>query len=153
MQIQLILLFWPVQHCLLHKTLYIDLPGTWIPVLQIILQTIERLSFKFVGWQHQLEFALEMTRLSRPTKKGSVRIQTLNDSKFRDFTLTDVLYAKELGTNLISTQKLGLKGCKTILNPYNQGADIFDKNDNWLGTANIIRSMYYLQILKIISSS
>ncbi len=86
-------------------------------------------------------------------EKGSVRIQTLNDSKFRDFTLTDVLYAKELGTNLISTRKLGLKGCKTILNPYDQGADIFDKNDNWLGTADIMGGMYCLRILKIISSS
>jgi hypothetical protein len=88
-------------------------------------------------------------------EKGSIRLQTLSSdrSKFRDITLTDVLYTKDLGTNLISTRKLGLKGCKTILNPYDQGADIFDKKGDWLGTADIVGGMYCLRILRIISSS
>jgi hypothetical protein len=88
-------------------------------------------------------------------EKGTVRFQTLSldKSQFRDIIITDVLYAKDLGTNLISTRRLGLKGCKTVLNPYDQGADVFDKNGDWLGTADIVRGMYCLRILKVIGSS
>jgi hypothetical protein len=82
-------------------------------------------------------------------ESGSIQLQTLSSDKSisRNITLTGVLYTKDLGTNLISTRKLGLKGCQTVLNRYDQGADVFDKNDNWVGTADIVNGMYCLRII------
>ena len=61
-----------------------------------------------------------MIRSFRLTKKGVIELETYdNGSTFRNITLIDVLYAKDLGTNLISTRKLGLKGCETTFLRYN----------------------------------
>jgi hypothetical protein len=80
-------------------------------------------------------------------EKGDIELQTSNTgSTIRNVTLTDVLYTKDLGTNLISTRKLGLKGCKTMFLPYDQGARIHDREGKWLGTANIEEGMYRLRI-------
>ena len=80
-------------------------------------------------------------------EKGVIELQTCNNGPaIRNVTLTDVLYAKDLGTNLISTRKLGLKGCETTLLAYDQGAKILDSEGKWLGTATIEEGMYRLRI-------
>ena len=85
-------------------------------------------------------------------EKGSVNIQTYNNNaKVRNITLTDVLFTEELGTNLISTCKLSLKGCTTSLLLYNEGAEIIDKDHQWLGTANIKGGMYCLHVTSLLS--
>jgi hypothetical protein len=80
-------------------------------------------------------------------EKGTIEIQTCdNGPNLRNVTLTDVLYAKDLGTNLISTRKLGLKGCRTVFFPYDQGAKIYDGEGKSLGEAIIEGGMYRLRI-------
>jgi len=62
MLILLTLLFWLVQRWLQLGTLNIDMPGILTLVLQIILQMIEDLFLKSVGWPLLLVYAWAMTR-------------------------------------------------------------------------------------------
>jgi hypothetical protein len=53
-------------------------------------------------------------------EKGVIELQTSNTRSItRNVILTGVLYTKDLGTNLISTRKLSLKGCRTMFLLYN----------------------------------
>jgi hypothetical protein len=80
-------------------------------------------------------------------EKGTIELQTCdNGSNLRNITLTDVLYTKDLGTNLISSRKLGLSGCTTLLMPFDKGAKILDKEGKWLGRADVKGGMYCLRI-------
>ena len=80
-------------------------------------------------------------------EKGAIELQTCNNGpNLRNVTLMDVLYAKDLGTNLISTHKLGLKGCRIVLLPYDQGAKIYNGKGKCLGEAVIREGMYRLRI-------
>jgi hypothetical protein len=87
------------------------------------------------------------------TEIGTVPLRTFDNSgNTRNIILSNVLYAPKLGTNLLSSQKLGLRGCRTILLPYGQGAEISDKDGSWVATAQVKNGLYWLQASNILTS-
>jgi len=77
-------------------------------------------------------------------EKGSVRLRNIGDSRTKDIVLTDVLYCPQLGTNLLSVQKLRLKGCEVFFTRDGY-TNITDENDEWIGTAPLHDGLYRLQ--------
>jgi hypothetical protein len=78
-------------------------------------------------------------------KIGSVPLTTVSGTRTHNIVLTNVLYAPEIGTNLVSVSRLQQKGCDIIF-PCGGNAFITDRNDAWLGTVLQKSGMYCLSI-------
>jgi len=77
------------------------------------------------------------------TEIGSVSLTTIKNGKLRHIMLTNVLYAPDLGTNLLSVSKMNEKGYNVLFS--RQGyATILDEHDNWLGSAFKKNGLYCL---------
>ena len=79
------------------------------------------------------------------TGMGSILLSTFaNNKQQRWILLTDVLYAPDFGTNLISVSKLNEKGCDIQFSCHGS-VTILDSKDQWLGSAYKKNSIYCLQ--------
>ena len=78
---------------------------------------------------------------------GIVLLNSFKNSKTKKIALLEVLYAPDLGTNLLSVSKLNSKGYNVTFS-YKGYATITNQKNDWLGIASLRDSMYCLQTSK-----